>query len=186
MRASLVLCTLVALFFLKAKSCLSYDHLSVVESDKDFWENLYQNSLLNTRNKFNVLNGEKVCFTCPVDRNTFSNLYQESASPLSNQEHQLPPKVTISWIAQLNGNRVIPFCSNNTRKVPNPLQLSSNGLNSDEAGISTQIEFSCENNRLCLHNVKNSYPNNYQCLIKSYALDVKLDVIGKWRGFFRI
>lgn len=175
----LVLCVLVTLALIKATKCLSHDQSYSAESDKEFWENLYQNSLLNTRNKFNALNGEKVCFTCPIDRSTFSRLYQESSSPVSSQESQLPRRVIISWIAQLNGNRVIPFCSNNTRKVANPLQLSSNGLNSDEVGVSTQIEFSCENNRLCLHNVKNSYPSNYQCLVKSYVLDVKLNVIGK-------
>ncbi|CAF0842396.1 unnamed protein product [Brachionus calyciflorus] len=167
-------------------SCQSYfqdDQVSVTKSstelNKEFWETLYQNSLLNTRNKYNVLNDEKVCFTCPVDRSTFTSLYHEAIDAMTqqNQQHQAPPRVTISWIAQLNENRVIHFCSNNTRKVNNPLQLSSNGMNSNEVGMSTQLEFSCENNRLCLHNVKNAYPKNYQCLIKSYVLDVKLDVI---------
>lgn len=150
--------------------------------NKEFWEIMYQNSMLNTRTKYNVLNDEKVCFTCPIDRNIFTSLYHDaldSGAANAQQQHQAPPRVTISWATQLNENRIIFFCKNNTRRATNPLYISSDESSIENGMSSTQMEFSCENNRLCLHNVRNSYPKNYQCYVKSYVLNVRMDVIGK-------
>ena len=146
------------------------------ESNKEFWENFYQNSLLSTKTKYNVINGEKVCFTCPIDRSTFTNLYQEAKQDLPADT--VPAKISIAWSTQFSENRMIFFCRNNTKIKTGPIYLNNEGQNSD----ASQLDYSCENSRLCVHNVKLSYPDSYQCLVKSYVLNVKLNVIGKSNG----
>jgi hypothetical protein len=153
--------------------------------NKKFWDQLYQNSMLNTKTKYNAMSGDKVCFSCPIDRNTFTSLYHDAVDQISNGT---PPRITISWAAQLNENRVIFFCRNNTRLASNPVLLSrtivsqeisekGNIINEDDG---SELDYSCENNNLCLINVRRSYPQTYQCFIKSYVLNVKLNVIGNY------
>lgn len=155
----------------------------------EFWEQIYQNSMLNTKSRYNVLNDERVCFTCPIDRATFTSLYHEALDQSSSQAigtmQSLPP-LTITWAAPLNENRVLFFCRNNSRLTSSPVYLSSDvivdppvggGGNGRQHGA--QLEYSCESNRLCLNAVKSFYPKSYQCFVKSYVLNVKLDVIGK-------
>lgn len=151
------------------------------ESNKQFWDNMYQNSLLNTKTKYNSLSGENVCFTCPIDRNTFDSLFREAAKAAGTPDGMAPPRVTITWSSPLTNDRLIFFCRNNTRMTSSPIYLSSdnNDQNSLGASDSGQIEYSCDNNRLCLTNLKHNYPENYQCMVKSYLLNVKLNVIGK-------
>ncbi len=200
--------------------------LSAVKN-KEFWDQLYQNSILYSKIKYNSLSGDKVCFTCPIDRTTFSNLYHEaliSSSSSSNHNdndnnvkssnlNEIPPRVTISWATQLNENRIVFFCRNNSRMANNPFHFSHSSLinnnnnnnkrltihelndidndahiaSSDSSSTSTtsnddinDLEYSCESNKLCLLNVKNTYPQTYQCFVKSYILSVKLNVIGKF------
>jgi hypothetical protein len=142
--------------------------------NKNFWDNIYQNSILNTKTRYNTLAGEKVCFTCPIDRNTFQSLFHQ-AELASGKPGEVPPRLTIAWTTQLSGNRMIFFCRNNTRMTRTPIHL---GSDNDEAD-GGQMDYSCENDRLCLSNLKHNYPENYQCLVKSYVLPVKLNVIGK-------
>ena len=142
--------------------------------NKNFWDNIYQNSILNTKTRYNTLAGEKVCFTCPIDRNTFQSLFHQ-AELASGKPGEVPPRLTIAWTTQLSGNRMIFFCRNNTRMTRTPIHL---GSDTDEAD-GGQMDYSCENDRLCLSNLKHNYPENYQCLVKSYVLPVKLNVIGK-------
>ena len=115
-----------------------------------------------------------------------------------------PPRITISWATELNENRVIFFCRNNSRIASNPVYLSlgAGDRNHEEAdgaeqdpnaiqssggrGESGELEYSCENNNLCLLNVKKSYPLTYKCFVKSYILPVKLNVIGKFLNCIRI
>lgn len=146
------------------------------EINKLFWDNIYQNSLINTKTKYNSLSGENVCFTCPIDRSTFNSLYTDAAKVSQTPDSRSPPQITIAWSSQLSDNRVIFFCRNNTRIAQSPLFLSSDN---DLASDSGQLEYSCEKNRLCLTNLKYNYPENYQCMVKSYVLNVKLNVIGK-------
>jgi hypothetical protein len=152
-------------------------------SNKEFWDQIYQNSMLNTKTKYNALSGDKVCFSCPIDRNIFTSLYHEAIDGRSNGT---PPRITISWATQLNENRVIFFCRNNTRIATNPVILSLNQESLDKSNSiyendGSELDYSCENNYLCLINVKKSYPQIYQCFIKSYVLNVKLNVIGKYQ-----
>lgn len=164
-----------------------YDDNRVVETDsrslnKEFWEQIYQNSMLNTRTRYSVLNDERVCFTCPIDRGIFNSLYAEAMDQTNISNLQSLPPLTITWAAQLNEQRVLFFCRNNSRLSTNPIHLSSNDLTSSGTvytSTGTELEYSCENHRLCLTNVKNSFPKNYQCFVKSYVLNVRLDVIGK-------
>lgn len=149
--------------------------LSTSTLNKNFWDNIYQNSILNTKTKYNTLAGEKVCFTCPIDRNTFQSLFHQ-AELASGQTGKVPPRITIAWTTQLSGNRMIFFCRNNTRMTRSPIHLGSDTTSSDGG----QLDYTCENDRLCLTNLKHNYPENYQCLVKSYVLPVKLNVIGKF------
>lgn len=153
----------------------------------EFWEQIYQNSMLNTKSRYNVLNDERVCFTCPIDRATFTSLYHEALDQSSSQAlgtmQSLPP-LTITWAAQLNENRVLFFCRNNSRLIAPSISLSGDIASSqNDRQHGAQLEYSCESNRLCLNSVKSSYPKSYQCFVKSYVLNVKLDVIGKFNLF---
>jgi hypothetical protein len=168
-------------------------NLEASESNKQFWDKIYTNSLLNTKTKYNSLSGENVCFTCPIDQTTFDSLYQEAKRTQQQQESsKSPPKITIAWSSQLSNDRVIFFCRNNTRMTSSPIYLSSDQMDSDlihtdggsSSSDSSQLEYSCDNNRLCLTNLKHNYPENYQCMVKSYVLNVKLNVIGKLKKIF--
>ena len=161
-------------------------------SNKDFWDNIYQNSILNTKTKYNTVSGEKVCFTCPIDRSTFTSLFHQAAKS-ANTPGEAPPRITIAWSTQLSENRMIFFCRNNTRMSSAPIYLGSDNENGQQADFGTirtsgggdggELDYSCENDRLCLINLRHNYPENYQCLVKSYVLNVRLNVIGK---FFRL
>lgn len=145
------------------------------DSSKEFWENMYQYSIVTPRTKFNALSGSRVCFTCPIDRTTFQNLYQEVGRSSHTPANQAPPRVSISWATQMAENRVIFFCRNNSRISSSPVYLASD----NDGKTGGELDYSCENNRLCLSNVKSSYPDTYQCMVKSYVLNVKLNVVGK-------
>ena len=175
------------------------------DPNQDFWDTLHQASMFTKKKPYNILHNEKVCFTCPIDRETFASLYQEAAKSVPGGEAGLqnmqqtnmpaPPRVSISWATQLPENRIIFFCRNNTRIATTPIHLSSDydphtsGNSADESArsgggmVESQLEYSCENNRLCLSNVKNNYPHAYQCYVKSYVLNVKLNVIGNLNLF---
>lgn len=142
--------------------------------NKNFWDNIYQNSILNTKTKYNTLSGEKVCFTCPIDRDTFQSLFHQ-AEQSTKSPGEVPKRITIAWTTQLSGNRMIFFCRNNTRMSQSPIYLGSD--NPDGTNDGGELDYSCENDRLCLTNLKHNYPENYQCLVKSYVLPVKLNVI---------
>ena len=156
-------------------------------SNKDFWDNIYQNSILNTKTRYNTLSGEKVCFTCPIDRSTFTSLFHQAAKT-ANTPGEAPPRITIAWSTQLSENRMIFFCRNNTRMSSAPIFLGSDNENGQQADFGTvrgggdggELDYSCENDRLCLINLRHNYPENYQCLVKSYVLNVRLNVIGKF------
>jgi hypothetical protein len=152
---------------------------SASAANKNFWDNIYQNSILNTKTKYNTLSGEKVCFTCPIDRDTFQSLFHQ-AELASGTPGEVPPRTTIAWTTQLSGNRMIFFCRNNTRMSNSPIYLGND--NKDESADGGELDYSCENDRLCLRNLRHNYPENYQCLVKSYVLNVKLNVIGKLSG----
>lgn len=174
------------------------DKISTANVATEFWEQIYQNSMLNTKSRYSVLNDERVCFTCPIDRTTFTSLYHEALDQSSSQTlgsmQSLPP-LTITWAAQLNENRVIFFCRNNSRLTSSPVYLSGDVMGAAGGGAAAaaaaslahhqqqqhgaQLDYSCESNRLCLSSVKSFYPKSYQCFVKSYILNVKLDVIGK-------
>lgn len=192
----------------KVRSDFDYDSFNAHQTpnfdltNKEFWDQIYQNSMLNTKTKYNSLSGDKVCFTCPIDRNIFTSLYHEALSsaakeanndPSTSHSSGTPPRVTISWATQINENRVIFFCRNNTRIATSPVYLSLGHVDSSSSGDSAgmnaihdtdsgELEYSCENNNLCLLNVKKSYPISYQCFVKSYILNVKLNVIGNYKN----
>jgi hypothetical protein len=160
------------------------------DTNKEFWDLLYQNSMLNSKVKYNSLNGDKVCFVCPVDRNIFTSLYHDALAINYGKNNGTPNRITISWATQFNENRIVFFCRNNTKIALNPVILSySNdldGLNNVNDNNVSELDYICENNKLCLINVKKSYPQTYQCFIKSYVLNVKLNVIGNNNFVFKI
>lgn len=169
------------------------------DSNQEFWETLHQTSMFNTRKTYNVPNNEKVCFTCPIDREIFTSLYHEASTGVgdTNQIYgkkvvPAPPRVSISWATEMSENRLIFFCRNNTKITTSPIHLSNdydtqiggNDLMQKSVGDS-QLDYTCENNRLCLLNAKNNYPHMYKCYVKSYVLNVKLNVIGRFGCLFR-
>jgi hypothetical protein len=166
--------------------------LASIDPNQEFWESLHQNSMFNTRKTYNVPNNEKVCFTCPIDREIFKNLYDAAAGSThavygGQKVVPAPPRVSIAWATELPENRLIFFCRNNTKITTSPIHLSSdydiNGGGDKSLGDS-QLDYTCENNRLCLLNAKNNYPHMYKCYVKSHVLNVKLNVIGKLEFFF--
>lgn len=156
-------------------------NISIQESNKRFWDTIYQNSKFNTKSAYNMMSGDNVCFTCPINADTYKSLYENAQRASNLDDTEIPPRVTIAWRSQMPDNRVIFFCRNNTRVVSSPVYLSSENefeqnLGADSGG---QLEYSCEDNKLCLANLKYNYPKKYQCMVKSYVLDVNLNVIGK-------
>jgi hypothetical protein len=159
-------------------------HSPYTDPNKEFWESMYQNSILNTKRRYNVLNGDRICFTCPIDRNTFTQLYNDARKSSKLNSNQAPPPITIVWAAELTQKRLIFFCRNNTKISQRPIyltnEISSEGHSSPlDHSSAAELEYSCEHNRLCLNDVKNSYPDTYQCSIKSFVSNVKMNVIGK-------
>ena len=156
-------------------------HNKYSQMNKDFWETMYQNSMLSKKTRYDILNGGNVCFSCPIDRSTFTSLYEEArvqAAGHNLSNGQAPPKITIAWASeQVHQTRIMFFCRNNTKAQKSPIYL--NGEYSTGGG-GGELEYVCEDNRLCLLNVKNNYPQKYQCFVKSYVLDVKLNVVGKF------
>lgn len=163
------------------KTLVENKNLSINENNKRFWDNIYQNSILYTKSSYNSLSGDNVCFTCPIDRSTYQSLYENAQRGSNLNEGEIPPRVTIAWRSQLADNRVIFFCRNNSRVVSSPIYLSNDNEYDHNMGSDTsgQLDFSCDDNKLCLANLKHNYPKKYQCLVKSYVLDVNLNVIGK-------
>jgi hypothetical protein len=106
-----------------------------------------------------------------------------------------PPRFTISWTTQLGEGRTIFFCRNNTKITSTPVYISINDENDivppgrqparggggggGGGGPTAELDYTCENNRLCLINVRHNFPVAYQCLFKSFIQSVKLNVIGK-------
>ena len=160
-------------------------HSPYTDPNKEFWESMYQNSILNTKRRYNVLNGDRICFTCPIDRNTFTQLYNDARKSSKLNSNQAPPPITIVWAAELSQKRLIFFCRNNTKISQRPIYLTNEIAASDGQSSSidhssaAELDYSCEHNRLCLNDVKNSYPDTYQCSIKSFVSNVKMNVIGK-------
>lgn len=159
-------------------------HSPYTDPNKEFWESMYQNSILNTKRRYNVLNGDRICFTCPIDRNTFTQLYNDARKSSKLNSNQAPPPITIVWAAELSQKRLIFFCRNNTKISQRPIYLTNEIANdghssSIDHSSAAELEYSCEHNRLCLNDVKNSYPDTYQCSIKSFVSNVKMNVIGK-------
>ena len=146
-----------------------------IDPNREFWESIFQNSILNTKRRYNVLQDDRVCFTCPIDSNTFSLLYKEAhKSQKDNPQHL--PAISISWSTEVNPERLIFFCRNNTKISSIPIYLNSQvvGRNSKQ----DELKYSCEHNRLCLEDVKKTYPETYQCSIKAYVATVKMNVLG--------
>ena len=169
--------------------------LASTDPNQEFWETLHQNSMFNTRKTYNVPNNEKVCFTCPIDREIFKSLYDAAAGSThavygGQKVVPAPPRVSIAWATELPENRLIFFCRNNTKITTSPIHLSSDydmnggGGAGDKSLGDSQLDYTCENNRLCLLNAKNSYPHMYKCYVKSHVLNVKLNVIGKLEALF--
>ena len=167
-------------------------HSPYTDPNKEFWESMYQNSILNTKRRYNVLNGDRICFTCPIDRNTFTQLYTDARKSSKLNSNQAPPPITIVWAAELSQKRLIFFCRNNTKISQRPIYLTNEIAASDghvssiDHSSAAELEYSCEHNRLCLNDVKNSYPDTYQCSIKSFVSNVKMNVIGKLHGYIFI
>jgi hypothetical protein len=144
-----------------------------VQSNKDFWETMYQNSMLNKKTRYDILSSGSVCFTCPIDRAMFQNLYNEARAQSNQSGSIAPPRISIGWSSEVN-NRFIFFCKNNSKdfaKVP----LLPDG----EYGSGGEIEYVCEDNKLCLLNVKPNYPQKYKCYAKSHVVNVNMNVVGR-------
>jgi hypothetical protein len=145
------------------------------QTNKEFWDQMYQNSMINKKTKYDIINGGNICLTCPIDRNIFNSLYNEARVQANiTSSSQAPPKLNIGWTSSMASDRVTFFCRNNSKVVKHPIYLNKNELNSNN-----ELEYICEENKLCLINVKSSYPHKYQCLVKSHVLDVQLNVVGK-------
>ena len=151
-------------------------------ANKEFWDRLYHNAFSNTKTKYDVLNGDRVCLTCPIDRAMYNNLYHEVAGAYNTSSNQVPPRVSITWTSQLPNDHTIFYCRNNMRvnQMPAVQNYDTDGYSEQQRGRgSGEVDFTCENNQLCLRNVRYHYPDSYQCLIRSYVQSVKLNVIGK-------
>jgi hypothetical protein len=153
-----------------------------MQTNKEFWDQMYQNSMINKKTKYDIINGGNICLTCPIDRNTFNSLYNEARVQANiSSSSQAPPKLNIGWTSSMSSDRVTFFCRNNSKVVKHPIYLNKNELSTNN-----ELEYICEENKLCLINVKSSYPHKYQCLVKSHVLDVQLNVVGKLIFFFYI
>ncbi len=145
-----------------------------IDPNREFWESIFQNSILNTKRRYNVLQDDRVCFTCPIDSNTFSLLYKEAhKSKKDNPQHL--PSISISWSTEVNPERLIFFCRNNTKISTIPIYLNSQLIGKNPK--QDELKYSCEHNRLCLEDVKKNYPETYQCSIKAYVASVKMNVL---------
>ena len=163
--------------------------LASSDPNQEFWEVMHQNTRFSDKKSYSVRNDDKVCLTCPIDREIFTNLYQEAAANTPGFSQKLvpaPQRVSISWATEPSENRLIFFCRNNTKITSGPVALNSDydaqggSSGGQDRGVSdTQLDYTCENNRLCLLNAKKSYPHIYKCYVKSYVLNVNLNVIGK-------
>jgi hypothetical protein len=173
---------------------------SSYNANKEFWETIYQNSLFNVRTTYNALSGDRVCMSCPIDRSLYNTLYLDAMAQVGdgslnsaksfskNGATEYPPRFSISWTTQLGEGRTIFFCRNNTKITPTPVYISvddendivPSGRQRPRGGSTTaELDYTCENNRLCLINVRHNFPTTYQCLFKSFIQSVKLNVIGK-------
>ena len=175
-------------------------------SNKEFWDNLYQNSIMNTKKRYDVVNSANVCLQCPISREAFTTLHTDAKlrSAGGNLTHNrygqmmsapAPPRVTIMWASE-SSTHMTYYCKNgrnlhNQRSSSNSNANNNNNNNNQVAEAARQqsasasqsdqqdVEFVCEDTRLCLLNVRSHYPSQYKCMVKSNVFDVKMNVIGK-------
>jgi hypothetical protein len=149
------------------KSSNYLNDFSVSESNKDFWDIMYHNSM-NLKTKFTRMNGEKVCFTCPIDRSAYTELYKNAMERADDEQREArsPDRTSINWSTKLSNNIDILLCRNNSKQQRSSL-------------VSGELDYTCENDRLCLIGVTYTYPRAYQCYVKSYAFKVQLEVVGE-------
>jgi hypothetical protein len=143
----------------------------------EFWKVINTQSIIHSSNSYNGIIGEKICFTCPISRQIYNDLYDEK-SRLANTPGEAPPRLVISWYVHKN-NRVVYLCKNDTKiNSYDPIYVSKTTQHYQTNYIDdNQLDFSCENQRLCLNYLKNGSPENYFCNIASKHLNVKLKVL---------
>lgn len=143
---------------------------------QEFWNTLYQWSIADPpKTKYNVMDGNNVCLTCPIDRAMYYSLRGDHSSKYT------PPIVSITWTANLPNNRKVFFCRNNTRINDGTVQIfgsyDANGVQQRSGG---DLAYACENYKLCLLDVKYYYAGMYECNIKTFVKSVQLNPIGKY------
>lgn len=135
----------------------------------EFWDTFYQWSLADIpKTSYNIMEGNNVCFTCPIDYATFNELRSKHSDTAS-----------VTWTANFPNGRKIFFCQNNKKVSSSPIQLLESFEANGNYKSSALLEFGCENFRLCLINVKYIYANSYECSIKEFIKSVKLNPISK-------
>ena len=157
--------------------CLSQINASLDSTNKEFWERLNIASYAPTKSVYNTYVGQNICMTCPIDRTLYRALIHRGKNELQRKmgDHyngEMPNKILINWSTFING-KLINLCSNNTKSTKNAIFLPY--MKSREE--STILEFTCENDRVCLNNMKNFYPKSFTCNYGFESFEVTSNVL---------
>lgn len=142
-------------------------------SNKEFWDRLNINSYSAPKLTYNTYLGQGVCMSCPVDRNLYRSLLAKGKSQIRKQlgDHytgETPDKLVIRWSSLING-QFTPLCANNTKSTKNTIFLNYGRKFDLEP---TNLDYTCENERLCIWKVKNFYPKSYSCSIDNNNFEI--------------
>ena len=169
---------MIAIFFalIICTNAMSYQEIT---ENKQFWDQLQIKSILNNPSTYNVYAGEKVCFTCPIGNKMFSELFaiesRKSNTPLIG-----PPKLPIKWTSYISA-KTVNLCSNNTKQTTNDILLDLFKLPASLDIEDSKLEYTCENDQLCLINSKHNYPEDFTCVLPYKSLGIKLNVLVNYK-----
>ena len=157
--------------------CLTQIYANLDSSNKEFWERLNIASYAPTKTAYNTYVGQNICMTCPVDRTLYRALLHRGKNDLQRKmgDHyngEMPNKILINW-STFVGGKLINLCSNNTKSSKNAVFLPYTKRKEE----STILDYTCEDDRVCLYNMKNFYPKVFSCNYGFESFEVTSNVV---------
>ena len=173
---------LIILFYIiSVISCTTYKERI---ANKEFWEILQLKAILNPKTTYNAFEGETICISCPINKESYLKLYDTAMlssntgpvyeSLLNPHLNRDPPKpLPIIWSLP----NMKALCDNNVKLLYDINR--DNYKNTTLSKFDLKPDFSCDNNQLCLSNVKIGLPEKYFCHIGGQKMKADINIRGK-------
>lgn len=153
----------IFLFFIITVNAYNYDKYKEERmKNKEFWDILNIRSITNTASEIDAYIGEKICFTCPVDREGYHYLIKNGLDNNNIHNDDPPARLQINWNVK-KSNLKSPICKNNEKSYI------------DTSNKMEKLYYTCNDDKLCINNIKLTDPSLFTCQISTLEFEVKIN-----------